>query len=94
MNMKWPFFLRIILFALQSQAQEAVPPYIHAYPDLTANAGNQEVTAAFSYLRNFKQFYQFFFFDYNTQAIHQRAPDEAEVYRFRNGRICQTWTVV
>jgi hypothetical protein len=31
-----------------------------------------------------KAVYQFFFTEYNTQAIHQTAPDGTTVYRFRN----------
>lgn len=33
---------------------------------------------------NIKAVYQFFFTEYNTQAIYQTAPDGTKVYRFRN----------
>lgn len=54
--MKIKLFLILILFAgtFNAHAQQSGPPRIHAYLDLTFAIGNQEGTAAFSYIRNWR----------------------------------------
>ncbi len=52
MNKKRLFFSIIIFSTLNTRAQDAIPPRIHAFVDFTIAAGNQEGTGAFSYVRN------------------------------------------
>lgn len=49
----WIFFMAV-LFITKAQAQIETLPRIDAFLDLTVAAGNQEGTAAFSYVRNWR----------------------------------------
>lgn len=54
MRIPFFFFLTICYTGLEVQAQQTIVARIHYYVDFTAAIGNQEGTAAFSYVRNWR----------------------------------------
>src|SRR3954469_13217357 len=52
--MKINFLLLVILLSGLETTAQKIEPHIHAYLDLTVAVGNQEGTAAFSYIRNWR----------------------------------------
>jgi hypothetical protein len=53
-NFKTLFFLMMVIAGGSAYAQENIPPRIHCYLDLTLAFGDQEGTAAFSCVRNWR----------------------------------------